>query len=87
MKINTTSVRRLDGRRIPAWLTNKISTRAAPWLRALVDRRREAAIIRTHTKYSIPLDTVTLYTAIAESDLFTAEEARKAFAHIGGAQA
>jgi hypothetical protein len=82
MKIKTTSVRRLDGRKIPTWLINKVATRAAPWLRALVDRRREAAILKAHRVHGIPLDAVRLYTGIAESDRFTAEDAHKAFGHL-----
>jgi hypothetical protein len=82
MKIKTTSVRRLDGRKLPTWLMNKIVVRAAPWLRALVDRRREAAILKTHREHGIPLDAVRLYIGIAESDSFTAEDAHKAFGHL-----
>jgi hypothetical protein len=82
MKIKTTSVRRLGGRKIPTWLINKVAARAAPWLRALVDRRREAAILKAHRVHGIPLDAARLYTGIAESDSFTAEEAHKVFAHL-----
>jgi hypothetical protein len=76
MKIKTTSIRNLT------WLVNKLAVRAAPWLRALVDRRREAVILKMHREHGIPLDAARLYTGIAESDSFTAEEAHKVFAHL-----